>query len=363
MRKISVYVKGDRNSTAYYRIYQYFDKIKTIDVKYNVMYPQWVQDKLMPVSRQPKLIQVVIYFAAFFKILSSLLKDLLNKPDVIVIHKRVLSRYMPSILKVVLKKCHKNGTKIIWDYDDHVVKGNEMSQKTFDFFADIADIIVVTHEYLQSLLPEYCLCKSFILPTTDGDMFLTYKNNNLESERMTNIQNEIDIVWVATSNNIKNLAIVLSFLDKAAEKLNQIGRELVLKVVCDKPLEYVSQKLKIENIKWTRKAAIDCMRLSHIGIMPLRDVEYNKGKGGFKLIQYLSIGLPCIGSKVGFNNQVISNDCGFLVENTENEWVEAILNLSKENNWKEYSKNAYIHWEKYFSYSKNLEFWENILKK
>lgn len=358
--KVSIYVKGDRNSTAYYRIYQYLDNIEGITQKYNIMYPLWVQNNFMPVSRHSKVMQIVIYFIALSNVSLSLFYDLFKRPNVIIIHKRLISRYMPYYISFLLSLIKKRGTKIIWDFDDHLVEGREMTQKSFNFFSKIADQIIVTHQFLKSLISEQYIHKVNILPTTDGDMYKLRDLAILKSERLQSLQCEVRLVWVATSSNIPNLVPILPYLDKVASILMKTNRRLVLKVVCDKPLTYNAEYLSIENIKWTRNLAIKNMEESHIGIMPLNNTTYNKGKGGFKLVQYISFALPCIGSNVGYNKYVINN-CGYLVEN-ETEWITAILMLSDLEQWNMFSEKAYQHWINYFSYERNLDFWETCIK-
>lgn len=357
--KVSVYVKGDRNSTAYYRIYQYFDKLSSSDVKYNIMYPLWVQNKYMPVSKQPKPLQAIIFIASYLRVLFSLLTDVFSRPDVIVIHKRVLSRIMTPSLKFTLRICKRNGTRILWDFDDHVVAGGEMSMSTFLFFQKISDRIIVTHDYLKSLINVEWLQKVSILPTTDGDMYQLF-SDEVNSNRLKLLNANVVMVWVATSGNLFNLEAILPYLEKAAQELRKSSRQLTLRVVCDKPVNFSGEALIVENIKWTREKAIDNMLNAHIGIMPLEPTEYNKGKGGFKLVQYLSVGLPCIASKHGFNEKVINESCGILTESYE-QWIDAILELSNVDNWEEYSKNAYTQWNRNFSYEKNLKFWESTI--
>lgn len=360
MKRISVYVKGDRNSTAYYRIYQYFDKIQEQDIKYHIMYPLWVQNRYMPVSKQNKIIQVVVFIAAYIKMSLSLVQDGFFCPDTIVIHKRIISRIMPVSFKLLLNICKLRGCKIVWDFDDHLVEGREMSADTFAWMSKISDVIIVTHEFLKDLVEEKYHDKVAILPTTDGDMCSLF-SNDLNKDRCLSLDKELRIIWVATSSNIRNLEPILPFLEEAAIHLkNNTNKSLSLTVVCDKNVNFSSEYLKLVNIRWSRNAAIEAMKTSHVGIMPLADTLYNKGKGGFKLVQYLSIGLPCIGSNVGFNNSVISSDCGFLVSNKD-EWVNALLVLSDSKKWLSYSVNAYKQWNDQFSFDNNLTIWENFL--
>jgi len=64
-----------------------------------------------------------------------------------------------------------------------------------------------------------------------------------------------------------------------------------------------------------------------IGIMPLPDSPWARGKCGYKLIQYMACGLPVVASPVGVNRQIVEHGVnGFLAE-TDDEWREALATL------------------------------------
>ena len=97
--------------------------------------------------------------------------------------------------------------------------------------------------------------------------------------------------------------------------------------------------------------------------MPLPDNEFTRGKGGFKLIQYMSTAMPVIASAVGFNKQVVTHDFGFLVNegSPEMTWKDAVMELSSD--WERYarmSKNAKDRYDNYFSFDKNKVFWQQL---
>ena len=73
---------------------------------------------------------------------------------------------------------------------------------------------------------------------------------------------------------------------------------------------------------WNEENEVELISIFNVGIMPLPDNTWAKGKCAFKLIQYLSCEIPVIASPVGANNKVVSNDCGFLASTTE-EWLNA----------------------------------------
>ena len=362
--KVSIYVKGDRNSTAYYRIYQYLDRIEGIKCRYHLMMAPSIHNRFMPIFKQNLLVKSIVYIHVYFRMLWALINDLLDKPDAIVVHKRIISRYMPLSYKWLVLLILKRNVQLIWDFDDHILNNKEVTVSTFNFFSQHANAIIVTHDYLKSLILEQYQPKVHILPTTDGDMYEMYRSEDLNAHRI-HLLNEgcIYLVWVATSVNLKHLESIIDELDNAAFVLaKDWGKHLSLKVVCDAPLLHKCQHLKVENIKWTRKDAVMAMKDSHIGIMPLDDSIFSKGKGGFKLVQYLSIGLPCIGTNVGYNKQVISENCGYLIDYDKPEgWTDAILKLVNPSNWQQLSRNAYLQWETNFSYDRNLAFWRDLL--
>jgi len=65
-----------------------------------------------------------------------------------------------------------------------------------------------------------------------------------------------------------------------------------------------------------------------IGIMPLQDTLWTRGKCGFKILQYMGVGVPAVASPVGINNELIRHgETGFLAADAE-AWQEALLTLA-----------------------------------
>jgi len=64
-----------------------------------------------------------------------------------------------------------------------------------------------------------------------------------------------------------------------------------------------------------------------IGIMPLPDTEYARSKGGYKLLQYMSGGIPCVASPVGINSSIIRPGVNGYLASTEDEWFEILEKL------------------------------------
>lgn len=363
-KKVSIYVKGDTNTPDYYRIHQYLNNLNGLNCTYHQMLSTDMYKKVMPMSQQGKIMQILIFCIIYLRMTTALFYDLFKKPKYIVVLRRIVPRFMPFPIKLLLKKNIKNGTKVIWDFDDNILEFRELSLKDFHFFSKISNNISVTHEDLRELIEKKYWRKVKILPTTDGDSLHFYPNEECERLRENSLKKQINLIWLATSVNLPFLKSIASFLDEAALCIKEKeGRVLHLKVVCNQPLRCSFKHLVIENHQWSKDTAIKELKSAHIGIMPLVDSKIARGKGGFKLVQYLSFGLPCIGTDVGFNRHVINSNCGILVPEGEgSQWTKAILKLSGTDCWSSFSKEAYKQWKEEFPYSKNLEYWKEILK-
>jgi glycosyltransferase involved in cell wall biosynthesis len=75
-------------------------------------------------------------------------------------------------------------------------------------------------------------------------------------------------------------------------------------------------------IPWNEKSETEELKSCEVGIMPLPNTPWEKGKCGFKLIQYMAAGLPVIASPVGANSAIVEHGVnGFLAHDTQ-EWIK-----------------------------------------
>lgn len=88
--------------------------------------------------------------------------------------------------------------------------------------------------------------------------------------------------------------------------------------------------LPMESVQWSEEGEAAAIARCDIGIMPLPDTPFERGKCGYKLIQFMACGLPVVASPVGANRDIVEHGVnGFLAE-TEAEWREALRHLASD---------------------------------
>ncbi|MGE0357596.1 MAG: glycosyltransferase family 4 protein [Burkholderiales bacterium] len=87
--------------------------------------------------------------------------------------------------------------------------------------------------------------------------------------------------------------------------------------------------LPVTRKPWSEATEADDLRAFDVGIMPLRDDPWSRGKCGFKLVQYMACGLPVVASPVGANADIVRAGVNGLLASTPDEWVAALAALAE----------------------------------
>ena len=98
-----------------------------------------------------------------------------------------------------------------------------------------------------------------------------------------------------------------------------------LHVICDVPPKFKLKSLKF--VRWNKKTEIDDLLKFNVGLMPLQEDIWSKGKCGFKALQYMSLGIPALVSGVGVNAEIVDNEVNGFVCKTLEDWYVALEKL------------------------------------
>jgi glycosyltransferase involved in cell wall biosynthesis len=136
--------------------------------------------------------------------------------------------------------------------------------------------------------------------------------------------NDITIGWIGTPRNTIYLRLIWTALAEAAR------RDPRIRYVFVGADPFPVGEIQVEFRPWALTREIADVQDFDIGIMPLPDDEQTRGKCGFKLIAYMSCGLPTIASPVGANCDVVIDGETGILASSSGEWTEAILRLARD---------------------------------
>lgn len=91
--------------------------------------------------------------------------------------------------------------------------------------------------------------------------------------------------------------------------------------------EFELEGVDVEVVAWRSETEVADLRSIDIGVMPLPDDRWSRGKCGMKALQYMGLGIPTVCSPVGVNSDIIRDDENGLLASTEDEWVEKLALL------------------------------------
>lgn len=210
----------------------------------------------------------------------------------------------------------KNAKRLIYDFDDAIMfrdvrAKNPFSRSRARKFARIAscsDLIIAGNQFLK----EYALKYNDnveVIPTCVDVVRYRLKETRRDCQQVT-------LGWIGSKPNL----VYLEGLRRVFEILGQRFPNLRLKIVADGFIE--SLGLPVVKKKWRLEDEVEDVCSFDIGLMPLSDNPWSRGKCGLKLLQYMAAGLPTVASPYGVNPEVVvHNKTGFLAESHQ-DWVK-----------------------------------------
>jgi glycosyltransferase involved in cell wall biosynthesis len=235
--------------------------------------------------------------------------------DLIFIH-RECAPLGPPVFEFVLAKILRK--KIIYDFDDAIWMANTSQENRLAAWAKFhgkvkpicrwSRVVSCGNAWLADYAKRFNV-NTIINPTTIDTEYLhnpTLFNSKKEAGKIV-------IGWTGTHSTIGYLNTLLQVLQSIEKKY-----PIIIRIISNKDPQLPFQSA--EFVPWNKETEIADLMTFDIGIMPLTDDEWAKGKCGFKALQYMALGIPCIASPVGVNSEIIKHGFNGLLCRTDLEW-------------------------------------------
>ncbi len=241
------------------------------------------------------------------------------RADYVFVH-REAAPLGPPIIEFVVAKIFRK--RIIYDFDDSIWIPNTSKQNSMASFwkwnGKVKSIckwsrcISVGNEYLA----EFALIyndRVYVVPTTI---------DNSKVGRGAPVTEVTTLGWTGTHSTLK-------YLEQIADEINPIIDDygLKFKVICNQEPSFFLKNMMYK--KWSKESEVEDLSRIDIGLMPLDEDDWSKGKCGFKALQYMALGIPCVISPVGVNKQIINDSSAGLLSE-EGEWAKKIEMIVKD---------------------------------
>jgi glycosyltransferase involved in cell wall biosynthesis len=291
--KVAFLIHSPEVSSCRYRVLQYLPYLreKGIDVSTHFYKRNWV-DKLKFYNR-------------------------LGQYDVLYIHRKLFTPLEFWYLR-------KKAKKIVYDFDDAVMYPSTGSKNSrsfsrrmkFAYMMKRVDLVVAGNQFLKSEVLPYN-SNVEVIPTSIDLSRYTCKEDFHPKEPVT-------IGWLGSSSTLKYLRPLLRTFEKIYERYPKFR----LKIVCDQFLD--SERVPVIKKQWSSEEEESDLKSFDIGVMPLSNDLWSKGKCGLKILQYQSVGIPVVCTPVGINRDMVEDGVNGFWAQSEEEWTRSILKLMQD---------------------------------
>ena len=237
--------------------------------------------------------------------------------DVIWLEKELFP-YMPGIFEGMLKRLN---VPYVVDYDDAIFHRYDqarsaivrrlLSRKLYPLLNG-AFAVIAGNDYLADYARRHGASRVEIIPTV---LDITRYRLSPEPDDVV-----LRIGWIGSPSTAPYLKLLSAPLQAMAKV-----RPTILVTIGAPPLRIPG--VTIEQHDWSIDTEVLLVESFHVGVMPLLDTAWERGKCGYKLLQYMACGRPVAASPVGVNRQIVNNRTGYLAKG-DDEWLAAFQRLA-----------------------------------
>ncbi|MCX7857420.1 MAG: glycosyltransferase family 4 protein [Deltaproteobacteria bacterium] len=284
--KIAFFIQGQNVAASRLRVLQYLPHLRELDIE-------------PLVTEYPKSI------VSWVRMLK-----LLRHHDGVFFQRKRPPLFFLALIKAMRKK-------VIFDFDDAIMFKNSLSKNpyslrrkmSFKRIMRFSDLVIAGNSFLREEALRYNKNVQVLPTPINGTKYYMKPQNS---------GTEVILGWIGGH-------VSIHYLESYKEVWEEIGRRfknVSLTIICDTFIQ--TNFIKINFVPWSVETEVEELSKIDIGIMPLFEDMWSRGKCGFKIIQYLGMGIPCVCTPVGINRDIVQDGVEGFWATTKEEWVDKI---------------------------------------
>ncbi len=238
--------------------------------------------------------------------------------DIIFIHLETYP-FGPAVFEWIFKRL---GKKIIYDLDDAIYLGKTSSANQFIKFLKMpskiekiikmSDHIITCNKYLADYARRFNANVTPIHTSVDTERFFPKHTDG-------DVKKNVTIGWIGSHSTTPYLAQLKDVFNRLS-----LEHKFELKIIGASTKVIDITGINVIYKDWRLEDEIGEFQSLDIGVYPLPDNEWILGKTGFKTIQYMSVGIPCVVSSLGTNKEIVKEGINGYLARTDEEWIEKL---------------------------------------
>lgn len=309
---------GTLGASSRLRFFQYFSALEATDIQ--VHWESLFSDAELQSRYQHGRYGFATVLAAFGRRIKSMLGR--HAFDLIWIEKEALPWWSLWFESALLR-----GAPYVLDYDDAVFHNYDLHRfglvrhlygKRLDGLMSKAALVVCGNDYLAQRAHQAGAKWVERLPTVIDLARYTLADTSVGKD--VGREAEVPrIVWIGSPSTAKYLQLLRQPLQTLAERT-----PFVLRVI---GAQFELTGVQVECVPWTESTEVAAIAECAVGVMPLLDSAWERGKCGYKLIQYMACALPVVATNVGVNAEIVQEGGNGYLARSEKEWLDALTRL------------------------------------